>query len=378
MNEQQDDGPVQEVALQGSGALDPIKAIDAVAPAGWRMKLARAMAQLFAGTEKGAVVYGQMRERIDTIEGQTEVSRTLARAVAQQAMQDPEVMERAKARFLGTALRQQENLEAVIIGAGQHLPLLPAPSALGSPPTGLEQEDADQTKSMAGPNSEPFTPDEPLHPDWAATFTGIAENATTEELRDRLSRILAGELASPGTYSRATVRAISELEQSDLKAVQPVLPYVLANHLIQTAGGNALPTVDMLLPLVDAGLVIDANAMLTRNWPAAPAAGGVMMLAGLNWGLHISMNGGRVLSLPVVPLTRTGLAVVDLLGRPDERSILRRIADELSPESFSRIVLGKTLNETNLKAPLEQLFPKPITSTFTNIKGASPFNPVGL
>jgi hypothetical protein len=348
-------------------SLNPISAIDAVAPTGWRMKLAKATAQLIAGSEKGAVIYGQMRDRMDTIEGRTLVSNALANAVATQAINDPELVERAKARFLGTAMQQQENIEAVISGTNQYLPLLPAPQDPIEP-------EAESYNGGAESNGAQPKDEQPLNPDWAATFTGIAENATTDELRDRLSRVLAGELVSPGTYSRATVRAIAELERPDLEAMQSVLPHVLGNELVRTSSKTPLPSIATLLPLTDAALITDANASIARSCPLATTDAEPSFIGGIEWGLIAFINVGQLLRVPVVPLTRTGVAVVDLLGRPDERVILRRIADELPPESYSKILLGRKSGLSGLATPIEQLYPRPIGNMFPPIPSVSPFN----
>lgn len=361
--------PNEQSDQQPSTMANAVSTIDAVAPTGWKMKLAKAAAQLIAGTEKGAVAYAQVRERIDTIEGRTIVSAALANAVAAQAVNDPELMERAKARFLGTALSQQENIEAVVIGANHYLPMLPAPSEAGladTVPKPLDDEPAAKNDWSAEEN--------PLNADWAATFSGVAENASTEELRDRLSRVLAGELASPGTYSRATVRAIAELERSDLEAVRSIAPYVLGKNLIRTASPDPIPSVDTLLPLSDAALITDANAMLSITSKPATVEAQPVFFGGAEWGLRVFLNVGQIVDIPVVPLTRTGVAVVDLLGRADERAILKRIAEEMSPTTYAKILLGRINGANSISAPIEQLFPKPIVSTISAWDGPSPFN----
>ncbi len=334
------------------------------------MKLAKAAAQLIAGTERGAQAYGEVRERLDTIEGRSTVSKALAEAVAQQAVSDPELMERAKARFLGSALQKQENLEAVIFGASEQLLALPAPKA-------------ENASSFTDPgNADPIKPDEgnhePLNPDWASTFTSIAENATSAELRDRLARVLAGEIVSPGTFSRATVRLISELERGDLEAAQQALPYVLNDMLIRSRTETSAPSHDLMLRLVEAGLLTDASGMLAKNWVVDPGDETPIGVAGKEWILAISLINGNDFSLPMSQLTRTGMAVMDLLGRPDEREILRMIAKEAPAGTFSKIIMGRSLGGGRLGAPLEQLFPEATTLTMPATTSASPFSPVSL
>lgn len=353
-----------------SGGL--IQKIDAIAPEGWRMKIAKVAAQLIAGTERGALAYAAVRERIDTNEGRSTVSKALAEAVAQQAVNDPETLERAKARFLSSALQKQENLEAVIVGASQNLLTLPPPKA--------ENASSRNDASVDEPIKSEEVNHEALNTDWASTFTSIAENATTVELRDRLAKVLAGEIVSPGTFSRATVRLISELERNDLEAAHQALPFVLNDMLIRSRNDTKGISHDLMLKLVEAGLLTDASGMLAKQWPATPDDETPIGVCGKEWMLAIYLKDNNSFSLPMSQLTRTGVAVMDLLGRPDEREILRLIAKESPDNTYSKIVLGRFLGNGKMGYPSEQLFPVPtnLNLTVPGTANASPFSPVNF
>ena len=170
---------------QSSVTENAMAVIDAVAPDNWREKMKRVAAQLLVGTEWGKDYYLKARDTIDEAEGRSKVNTMLAEAVGQQAISDPAQIERAKARFLGNLYRKQENLEAVIAKTAEHIK--DAPDA------------ADATKSDN-------ISEMPLDSDFAAAFSREAEVATSEQLRDRLARLLAGEMKTPGTYSRSTLR----------------------------------------------------------------------------------------------------------------------------------------------------------------------------
>lgn len=353
MNQDRENLAAPQAGDKANGNINPISIIDSVAPAGWKVKLTKAFAQLMLGTEKGAAIYADIRERRDTIEGRTIVSTALANAVAAQAMGNPEVMARAQARFLGDLYQEQENFEAVLLGTPKYLCLTPPPV------------EADAEEIRSGQSADEHTGkdhgainDDPLNGDWAATFARIAQSASTEELRDRLSRVLAGELASPGRYSRATIRAISELEKADLEEFQKVMTYVLGHNLVRTSSDDLKPSVSDLIPLSDAGLILDANAMLSASSPPAISDAQTVFFGGIEWGLVVFFNKGNQFNLPIVPLTRAGAAVVDLLGRPDERPILRRIADEIPKDSYSKILMGRKVGENSIGPQPEQLFPK--------------------
>jgi hypothetical protein len=213
--------------------------VDAVAPEGWRKHVAAILFQLGLGTQKTAAVYAKGREAIDIADGRALVSKALAQAVANQAIADPDMMERAKARFLSEAFTKQDNLEAVLQIAEQRLL---SDSSATNRDSGERVVDTDESSR-------------PLDPDWAATFTREAENATSEELRTRLAKILAGEVSQPGSVSRSTVRMIAELDQEVLQNLEKVIPYIVNNGIMTDDSWRSGEYFSLGISLEDAGLV---------------------------------------------------------------------------------------------------------------------------
>lgn len=101
-------------------------------------------------------------------------------------------------------------------------------------------------------------------------------------------------------------------------------------------------------------------------------------VTGKEWILAITLNDGQNLSLPIAQLSRAGSAVVDLLGRPDERLILRKIAKEVPAGSYSRIIMGRSKGDGALGPPFEQLFPEAPSFEMSPIFAASPFAQTNL
>lgn len=339
--------PVVDDSQQAEGFIDKISK---VVPQAWKNRLRRAAVQIVAGTEKGAEAYGSARERLDTIEGRTVVSNALAEAVAKQVANDPEQIERARARFLGSMLQKQENIESVITGASTLLSHLPPPEGerdnKGEPETNTSGQHRGTDENSA----------QPLHMDWASAFSSMAENANSEELRERLSKILAGELVSPGTFSRATVRLIFELDRNDIENFQKVMPYVIDDTIVRLKVSEEILNTNLMLDLNGAGLVGDTSGLLSKTWPRGDGKLPIGV-SGREWLLAIYMVDGHDFQLPITPLTRAGQAVLDLLGRHDERPILKKIANEAPEGTFSKIVLGRHLAGGKVVPPIEQIFP---------------------
>lgn len=327
-----------------------VSQVVASVPDSWRAKIRKSILQLLVGTEKGAAMYSEGRRRLDHMDSRSLVEKRLAEVVAEQMANDPHIVERYKARLLNDLLEGQQNLEAVISGAVHHLPALPPPDA-ATPSQDAAAGDAEWQEA-------PIEEAAPLDTDWAAAFTAYAEKASSEGLRDRLSRILAGEITRPGAFPRAAVRALVELEQSDLQAMQVVLPFVLRDAIYPQEAPEKRPTIDELLPLVDAGLVMDPAANLHRFWGAEPnhPTDVTSLVEGAEYVLAVTVRPGGLMKHDMIPLTRAGQAVVKLLGRPDERPILRQIAAQAQKIEVKTIKLGRAVGPQTVRVE-EHLYP---------------------
>jgi Protein of unknown function (DUF2806) len=325
-----------------------IAVIDQLAPDGWRSKLARAAAQLLVGTRTGAQLYANTRETLDEIEGRSAMNKQLYAIAAQQVANDPDQVERAKARLIGQTLTKQANIEAVITGANTKMLALP-------PPAESEVELVpDEVSAISGETS----PDEPLSADWAASFSEVAENANSEDLRDRLSRVLAGEIAAAGTFPRSTLRAIAELERTELEALVSLLPQIDGKVIFSDGPIDE----ETLQSLNDSGLA-DYNSALRRSMSINLKPDNSVALYGLEWAIIIEVKAEIHVNITVVPLTRLGRAVISLLDQFDEQAAFTGFAERLDKTGVKRITLGKYDRAEGDRIQIKNgavVFPKPV------------------
>lgn len=92
---------------------------------------------------------------------------------------------RAEKRFALEQYNKQINLENVIVGAKERLE---------------GQEVSDQ----------------PVDKDWASRFMSIAQDVSREDMQEILSKILAGEIKQPSTFSLRTLEFVKNLSKNDL------------------------------------------------------------------------------------------------------------------------------------------------------------------
>jgi hypothetical protein len=349
--------------------LNPVAIIEAVAADDWKSKLRKVAVQLGIGTQKGARLYAAGRDQIDTSEGKSIVAKALAEAVAKEAIDNPVMMERARARFLSEFGAKQENLEAVMVGAADHLSTGPSPEPLpltsGRHNNAGNAEDQESTDDAA-----------PLDSDWAASFTREAEGATSEELRDRLARVLAGEIRAPGTYPRGVLRSIAELDKTDIEAMNASMPYRIGNAIfhVATEEGERLTR---LLRLADAGLVADATSGLARIFDFAPEGDRfVAATFGRIYGIVIFKSTGGRSTRDFAPLNRAGQSVADLLdadGEQEKRALIA-LASTFEAEA-QEITLGRIVYRSGDKVQLvtvDWLKSAPKVSVTTPVAAYSP------
>ncbi|WFU89481.1 DUF2806 domain-containing protein [Rhizobium sp. CC1099] len=98
-------------------------------------------------------------------------------------------------------------------------------------------------------------PDE-VSEEFMARFEGYAEGATTEQLRERWGRILAGEIRKPGTFSPKVMRTTDELDAATAELFEELVPFRLVDCIVKCIMPRELDF-EQSLRLVSAGLLVE-------------------------------------------------------------------------------------------------------------------------
>lgn len=314
--------------------------VDKISTKSWRVWAAKAVTTALLGGEKGAAVYAQAREHLDLIDARSAMNQQLYATAMQQVVEDPDEVERAKARLVGDALRKHLNVEATIAKAAPHLeaePTLRITDQTDGLNEGGEPSEADTSSREDRAKTEATA----LDSDWAATWNDLAENASSEELRERLGRVLAGELTRPGTYSRATVRAISELEQEGLESLRSVARYRFGQVLHPPKGWYDQNR-NLCEKLLESGLIRDSGLEMSIQLNCKLVANGVFAsgIKGDNLGLIVNADSETSFSNSLIPLTKVGIAVSQLLMDSNERAVIDQIVGEWDKSHIKQILIG--------------------------------------
>jgi hypothetical protein len=119
----------------------------------------------------------------------------------------------------------------------------------------LRQTPPTEEEAMSGPDT--------VSEEFFDCFERYAEGATTDELRQRWGRILAGEIRKPGTFSSRVLRATDELDADVAALFESLMPYRVNDVLVECVMPEL--TLQQNLNLVSAGLIFDSGFTGHRN-----------------------------------------------------------------------------------------------------------------
>lgn len=168
----------------------------------------------------------------DKTEARSRISKVFAEEVAQRAVGDPEIMERAMNNMLSRQYKIQENKDAIV----------------GVAISDLKNNSVDI--NSAGPSE-----------DFLNRFERHAEDATSDELRLMYGRILSGEIRKPGSISPATLHFVSMLEQETTGLIQRLLPYSFS----EKGGGVILDLIEPALSVAEEARLEQCNFCTPRK-----------------------------------------------------------------------------------------------------------------
>jgi len=225
--------------------------------------------------------------------------------------------QRAIARFTSNEVRKQENLDAIAAKIQEEL----------MAPDISTQDEGTRDDSAR------------IDPDWLNKFTNYAAEATSEQLREMWAKIAAGEIRRVGSFSRSTLRVISELDAEVAAKFQNLMINRLHEGILPRPAGITNQELFDLSLLEEVGLLQSINGELEHS---VPVRDGACVYYNGSAGLKVVVD--HPLSITIAMITRVGREICSILPpEPDDRS-LRYIATML-PEG-SRIELGKLVGFT--------------------------------
>lgn len=214
-----------------------------------------------------------------------------------------EILDRASKRFALEQYNKQINLENIIVGTRDLL-------------EGQEVSDM------------------PVEKDWITRFMNTAQDISREEVQKILSKILAGEIKQPNSFSLKTLDFIRNLEKDDLLLFKKISILISGTGNIFLTENNANEKVfnisyGELMKLIEIGLI---QSSITTVLNLSDCKKDSPHLIKLKNGLHIFkfiLDKDKIV-LPVLQLTSIGFELDSVLSYEKESlKILDDYLDEL-------------------------------------------------
>lgn len=237
----------------------------------------------------------RMRARNDNRE---ELIRAVGRLASERLEFDPEVSTALIEGQVTEATRKAENKEAIALEFLEEIRSEPG-----------EQEDTDA----------------PIDPDWMNMFSSHAENASSEHLRTLWARILAGQVRSPGRFSLATLRFVSELDKSIAELFQSRLSSIVFDQfLIKPKELKGQDLIDLTF-LEEVGLLIEVNGLLGITQKNGPDGYSYNTQGNLLLRMRMSSEA----RIAVIKLTRVGREIASILPKAADDRVLTDIFESV-------------------------------------------------
>ncbi|WP_320732598.1 DUF2806 domain-containing protein [Enterobacter roggenkampii] len=253
----------------------------------------------------------------DTTNGRSLAANALAKVVAQNACDDPDMVAIAAELYLPAGLRKVRNKIEVAKRAAAHLPTIFPDDSLDK---ALPPED-----------------------DWMNKFMRFSEDASSERLRDLFGRILAGQIKKPKSFSASTLRTLSELDQDIAEDFLFAWSLSVGESVDYDGVWQLGVGFERWKRLTEAGLMAATNT--SRFLPPFKP-----LIEGASLWMPVSVDGISLLVHYIedsqakwnhIDFTRVGREIGSILDKPDYEKNIRAMGNRLPQKGLTKIYLCK-------------------------------------
>lgn len=224
------------------------------------------------------------------IDGQALQFQAVQERISRLAEEFPDLAARAKQRLLTREIEGQLNVEQI----AEHA-------------------------ALALPNA---VSNEPLSADWRRKFFQEAENVCEVDMQELWGKVLAGEVAQPGSFSLRSLETLKQVSRHEAELFRSLCrlamddgSVALPGHDINTALKPYSISFDVILQLRDAGLVQHGDH-IHKSFTEIDVDAVEPKSVFTNNGVFIELSGPRLASLrqPSLILTQSGKELQRLIG----------------------------------------------------------------
>ncbi len=181
--------------------------------------------------------------------------------------------------------------------------------------------------------------------DWMNHFTGYAEKASSEKVRNLWGKVLAGEIRRAGSFSLSCLRLLSELDQRMAETFQRVAEHRVQGRYILKPEQSEMKGrfLDDHYFLLESGFLSAIEQRGGVSHTITPNDHGVGFMK--EQSLVLVVEARKPVSVPVILLTRAGRELASLLPPPDPLAVLERVGERIKDQvEFMEIgrIVGRT------------------------------------
>ena len=164
--------------------------------------------------------------------------------------------------------------------------------------------------------------------EWAAHFYDCAKDCSDDEIRILWSKILEGEIKSPGRYFKRTLTNLKHMEKQEADCFVKLCKYVIEGVVPDFVFQEALFPFNEFQSLVDCGLINPNKGEIEINKSQ------VVSLKGTKLQIEIK---GKPFHMRVVTLTDSGLQICELVNIKPDESYVDKLIDEISKNNLTTV-----------------------------------------
>lgn len=210
-----------------------------------------------------------------------------------------QIEDRAQRRLQHREVRRQRNLEAIAEAAVFHLP--------------------DQVSSTD------------VEENWKTRFFNIAEDVSNADMQDIWGKILAGEVARPGTYSMRALEILKNLSPGEAETFQKLRHLATdSGYVLKIGFGNDLTefgiTFGDVLSMREAGLLADGDNLSVMLTIPQQVEYAILPFAGKALLIQVTADQPKIINFEVYVLTAVGIQLISLIAPEINMEYLRKIA----------------------------------------------------
>lgn len=186
--------------------------------------------------------------------------------------------------------------------------------------------------------------DHEIDDDWFAKFFNIVENISNEEMKYLWSKILSGEIITPGSYSLRTLDILRNLNKSEATIFEKY-----SKIAFRTSGGTFLLNNDKtknyqeILKLMEAGL-LNHGSTTNITLQSSPEGMAEYFLLGDNC-LIVSSKEQVSVRFPVYVLTKAGEELLQIVSPTSNLPFLRTLKEYFANQSDKlTFIIGKIIS----------------------------------